>query len=154
MPTILWNAVLKAPTEAQRVLGERHAQAQQIIHRRQADDDGKALGEGRARHAGELRRPLHRPDLADVRVQGAQRPGELGIGKAREQAGLGGCVCAGCLADRLDQQHLEQALDHEPLPRTLRRGLVPDQRQDVTQPGAAPAGLGALAMTVRPPPGL
>ena len=63
-------------------------------------------------------------------MERAQRGGDGGIGETGQQSltvcGAAGTV-HGAAADRLDQQHLEQPVQHQASPGSLGRGLVADQ---------------------------
>lgn len=71
----------------QPVGGQVHAPARQIVQRRSADGIAETLGEGRARHAGLIRKRSERPTAAGLRVHGAERPGKARVGQRAEPAG-------------------------------------------------------------------
>ncbi|MCY1311633.1 hypothetical protein D9M70_619540 [compost metagenome] len=71
---------------AQRILGERHAPAQQILDRCKAHRLAEPARKGRARHARLLRQFGDGPAPAHIGVDVGKRPGELRVRKAAQHA--------------------------------------------------------------------
>src|SRR5262249_38993562 len=71
---------------AQRLRGERHAPAREVLDRRLADERGEALGERGARERDLLRERVHRPVAPRIAVQERKRAADLRVAHAGEPA--------------------------------------------------------------------
>jgi len=90
----------------ERVLRQRHAPPEQVVHRRHADDTAEAFGERRPGHACYGRQLGDRPSAEHIPMNSRQGHSDPGVGQTGEQRLTSGNGPGGCMSQRLDEHDL------------------------------------------------
>ena len=114
------------------VTGEGHAPLGEVLHRRLAESVLKGSREGRSRKAAEGGELGHRPPVGRVGVHGAKGHAKARVGSRSIPAWRSGAL-AKRRADGVDQDDIEQPVQHCLLPWLRGRQFAREQPDDVVE---------------------